>query len=187
MENTNKPQWLIDAEIDINEFHETKHGKLTDKEFKRKEASSFAASCVSKENRIKNGKKSGVKNVESGHLKSITKLWNPEEAGINGKKGGAKNVETGWIKEFQNIGTQAATVKRVAKKESKYPEFLALLPENNITYKMAEEATISIGYAKRQTGRLIDENLELQKIIKDKSERIRWSVCLYKKKQNPSL
>lgn len=33
MKNTNKPQWLIDAEKDINEFHETKHGKMTEKDF----------------------------------------------------------------------------------------------------------------------------------------------------------
>jgi hypothetical protein len=182
MKDTNKPQWLIDAENEIKNFEESNYGKLTDKEFKRKEAASFAASCVSKENKSIKGKKGGLKHVESGHLKSISRLWNSEEAGINGKKGGSKNVETGWIKEFQNIGVEAAAIAAKAKKQSKYPEFLALLPNNDITYKMAEEATILIGYAKRQTGRLIDENLELQNEIKDKSGRTRWSICTYKKK-----
>jgi len=34
MDNTNKPQWLIDAENEINQFAETKLGKMSQEEFK---------------------------------------------------------------------------------------------------------------------------------------------------------
>lgn len=70
---------------------------------------------------------------------------------------------------------------KLEKKQAKYIEFLNILPEKNITYEMAVQATLEVGYAKRQTGRILEETCKLQKIVRDKTGRIRWSKCTYKK------
>ena len=79
----------------------------------KKRATSYAASCVSKENRIKKGIIGGNIHKESGHIQRLNDF--PREEGQRseaGKLGGAKNVETGWIKEFGKIGTSAAAEKQ---------------------------------------------------------------------------
>lgn len=104
MENTNKPQWLIDAENEIKNFENTEFGKLSDKEFNFKEKQSnagtnggnkaketgqvYEAAVKGREiystdprlktNAQKMGNTQGKKNVESGHL---AKVRNPKKSG----------------------------------------------------------------------------------------------------------
>ena len=167
MENNNKPQWLIDAENEINNAANTIFGKMSDKEFRRKEITSFAASCVSKENNIKKGKSTGQKNVESGHLKSITKPWTSYEAGLAGKKGGAKNVESGWTKEFSKIGNNAKSdkLKNVRIDELK---FIYSLMDNK-SYTISELILLVDDKIKtRRVSRLLECEEALEFFIKEK-------------------
>ena len=84
MSKNNKPQWLLDAEKAIQEFHETEFGKLTDKELRFKQKQSHAASF------------SGRKAVITGQFASIKTKQHQIKAGI---KGGTKLVESGkvWV------------------------------------------------------------------------------------------
>lgn len=100
----NKPQWLIDAENEINNFEQTKFGKMTDKEFRLSERQSNAGKSggsklisLGKNNATVEGRlkgleigrskgassKGGKKNVESGHL---AKVRNPSKAGSAASK-----------------------------------------------------------------------------------------------------
>ena len=96
-------------------------------------------------------------------------------AGIKSQK------KSGKIMIFQKAGTLAAAESAKRKQQQKYIEFLSLLPNTDITWKMAEEATLAIGYKPRQIGRLVESQLGFQKHLKDKSGRTRWRVSTYKK------
>lgn len=93
MKQNKKPQWLIDAENAINEFENSKFGKLSDKEFRFSEKQSNSGKNAGlkakksgqfKSFAIAGGKVVGLvqgrKNVESGHLDSITPKSGSEEA-----------------------------------------------------------------------------------------------------------
>jgi hypothetical protein len=108
MENT-KPQWLIDAEKEIDEFHQTEIGNLSDKEFRKKEAKVNAAilSHAYAGDRIVNNLQEA--NERNGHLERLHndpdfKKW----ASRGGKKGGLKSgkiaVESGQLKRVAFIG-----------------------------------------------------------------------------------
>ena len=75
MKNTNKEQWLIDAENEINNFENSKYGKMSEKEFR--------------------GSERGNENVESGHLAKISKL--------GGKVVGDSHVESGHIDRLHKL------------------------------------------------------------------------------------
>jgi len=124
----------------------------------------------------------GKKHVESGHLKRISTPWTPEEATEAGKKGGAKNVESGWAKESQIIRSKAGAKVAIEKKESKYPEFLALLPETGITKTMAKQAAVDIGYAERQWDRLLKACCKIENQVFLKNGRTNWELSTWKKK-----
>ena len=93
MKNTNKPQWLLDAEKDINEVHETNYGKLTDKEFKLKERQSNAGKSGGTSLSL-----SGKNNAtHEGRLKAMSKMTKEQRS-----NGGKKNVETGHLANVRN-------------------------------------------------------------------------------------
>ena len=98
----NKPQWLIDAENQINQFAESKIGKMSQEEFKffEKQANAGRAGGISavKSGQLieaaraggsKQGPIQGKANVESGHLASITPKKGTKEALARGKKSAA--------------------------------------------------------------------------------------------------
>jgi hypothetical protein len=149
----------------------------------RKYISSQGAKAVSKEEQIKKGKKSGAKNVESGHIYTLNDYPRDEnQRSEAGKKGGAKNVESGWINEAQVIRSKAGAKVAIEKKESKYPEFLALIPETGITKTMAKQATVDIGYAERQWDRLLKACCEIENQVFLKNGRTNWELSTWKKK-----
>ena len=177
MENQNKPDWLIKAEEEQAKFNQSKYGKMTEKELKRFQAASLASSCVSKENRIKSGRIGGNKNVESGHLKNITKLWHGESASNAGKKGGSKNVETGWIKEFQNIGTVAAAQKLLDKKIDEIKQ-LCFIMEEDVLYSFKQLNDIATYIKGRRLGNLLHSKEAIPFLVKQKNKSNR---AFYKK------
>lgn len=99
----NKPQWLLDAEAEIQKFEQTEWGKLTEKEFRRKEASSNV------------GKMYGTINVENGHLKKIAK----KGGHVQGKVQGRKNVESGHLDRIRDIEACKKGGKRAMAKMTK--------------------------------------------------------------------
>jgi hypothetical protein len=93
MENTNKPQWLIDAENEIKNFEESKYGKMTEKEFNLKDQFEYFTKLGrnkykndprSKENAKAMGSIQGKKNIESGHMQRMR----DKNDGTGGKNSG---------------------------------------------------------------------------------------------------
>jgi hypothetical protein len=82
----NKPQWLIDAENEINEFADTTIGKMSDKEFRIYDR------------QYTNGVNRGITNNSNG---TMEKAWksstsNPELQSNKGKKGGSITAKKEW-------------------------------------------------------------------------------------------
>ena len=91
MENTNKPQWLIDAENEINQFAETKIGKMTQKEFKFHERQSYA------------GKAGGTNRSNKMSKAELSKVGS-----LGGTASTASRKANGTFKDFQSKGGKAA-------------------------------------------------------------------------------
>jgi len=201
MKNTNKPQWLLDAEKDINEFHETKPAK-----FSKKQLSSINnLDNVDREKLVKvlkdsgkldkwrqsgasaGGKVNGKKNVESGHLKSIASAGGKAAGNLTKQNGTGIFSQTA---EERSINSKKGSVARLKNmlitKNKKQQIFLDLLPEIGITRDIAEDAVVVVGYAKRQASRFCEELLEIDNLVihvDGKSRgRTNWKLTTYKKK-----
>jgi hypothetical protein len=131
----NKPQWLLDAEAEIQKFEQTEWGKLTQKEFTRKQASHEA------------GKTQGQKNVESGELQKRSKLGGQ----IGGKISGRNNVLNGHLNSILNYelrskggkvsGRKAAESGQINKAQEKSVEKNSIpIIVNGVKYKSLVEA-----------------------------------------------
>ena len=102
MENT-KPQWLIDAENEINIAANTKYGMMTNKQFRASDTASYASSFVSDITRSKAGKIGGAKTAKSFTSES-QKIAN------------SKRSKKGIIKAI----TSAAAASAIVKKENTF-------------------------------------------------------------------
>jgi hypothetical protein len=87
MENTNKPQWLIDAEKDIQEFEESKYGKM--KQSQLDSSSNIINRNKSEEARLKSSETGKVQGKLNGG-KAFKKMWNenPDQFKESSIKGG---------------------------------------------------------------------------------------------------
>ena len=91
MDNTNKPQWLIDAENEINQYAETKLGKMSQEEFKFFERQSNA------------GKSGGSSRSNKMSKDELTKA-----ASLAGSASAAARKANGTFKDFQSNAGKAA-------------------------------------------------------------------------------
>ena len=165
MENQNKPDWLIKAEEEMAKFANTKVGKMSQKEFEFHERQSNAGKVAGnkakdsgqfKQFAIEGGKATGSiqgkKNVESGHLASITAVKGSVEAKRRGKLNSLAQKES--VKNG-NHNTQKIHVCNICGQTGKGPAFLAkhnnkciiidivnLLP--NDTFKMGDGIKLAI-------------------------------------------
>lgn len=82
----NKPQWLIDAENEINEFAKTKIGKMSDKEFRKHDR------------QYTNGVNRGIINNSNGTIERAIKVSTSDSKlqSIKGKKGGGITGKKEW-------------------------------------------------------------------------------------------
>jgi hypothetical protein len=90
MEKKSKPQWLLDVEKDIEEFHQTEIGSLSDKAFRRKENARINGSMQSNEDRSKAGKSNTLEN-----WRKANKAQTKEDKSKGGKIGGPKGGKIG--------------------------------------------------------------------------------------------
>lgn len=106
MKDTNKPQWLIDAENDIKAFEETKYGKMTSRQFINSEN---ARNVINKKaGGIATGKKSKELQKITGQFASIKTKEHQTNAA---KKAGAKNVESGSWKKTQEAAHKTLKIQ----------------------------------------------------------------------------
>lgn len=108
MENTNKPQWLIDAENAINEFENSKYGKMNTKEFN-----------ISQRSKIHGGVVKYVKNNPEHQKKAFAKMLekNPNHQSEAGKKGGAKGGKAAHKSMLEKYGEDG--LKQIRKEQFK--------------------------------------------------------------------
>jgi hypothetical protein len=151
MENTNKPQWLIDAEKDIQEFEDSKYGKMDNKEFLYSQRQSNAAS-VSGKNNVKNGifgtkdSKANKALKESGWYESER---NKKICSENGKKigpiQGRKNVESGHWKNIVTFESRSKGGKKAIQKminHEKRTEWLSYAGKQSANKKLEKRDII---------------------------------------------
>ena len=127
MENNNRPQWLIDAENEIKKFNETKHGSMSDKEFRFSEKQSNAGSIGGTENIKKNSEQLKAANAKWRNdnpdivLKNctnngyLTMSKYPNLAKENGKKTGAWAVESGHLDNVRDINKMLEGSNKIIK------------------------------------------------------------------------
>ena len=124
--------WIDEANKKLKEQRDNFQESLDSGET-RKRKGSYAASCVSKENRIKTGKSTGDKNVKSGHIQSLNDYPRDEnQRSEAGKLGGSKNVETGWIKEAQSIATTANNQRLLNIKLDQLQELCRIIKQDTL-------------------------------------------------------
>jgi hypothetical protein len=141
----NKPQWLIDAEAEINKFEQTKYGKYTDGQLSKSIAGSWAgrknveSGHLDRISTFESRSNGGKTNVESGHLDRIrTSEVCAKGGSIGGKTSGKiwmqNAIESGLHKEASSSGGTSATGKVYTcshcKKEVKGPSFFRYHEDN---------------------------------------------------------
>lgn len=95
----NKPQWLLDAEAEIQKFEQTEWGKLTEKEFKRKEAASNA------------GKIGGAKGGKTSWANNRDRML--KISSNAGKIGGSKGGKTSWANDRDRMLKLASNAGKI--------------------------------------------------------------------------
>ena len=179
MKDTNKPQWLIDAENEIKNFEESEYGKLTDKEFKQSTKMINMKECANNsENWLKHAKEFGNQAVKNGYLNKARE--------INIKSGNAKKfgkilgdnaVKNSWLSKatIAAKGKGAKVMKQKASEDLKI--FFNLLPNEftqNDAYYYANKIGKSISWTKGILRNKI-ESLGYFKIKKEKSYIYKYS------------
>ena len=111
MKNTNKPQWLIDAERDINEFHETKHGKMSQRQINYSESSRNKTIFNDINKNFEHQSNASLSRDANERLIQFSKIKTKEHQSKAGKVAGNKNVESGHWANIQKIATLKANEK----------------------------------------------------------------------------
>ena len=124
MENTNKPQWLIDAENEIKNFENSKYGKMSQKEFTKSEVGKHIGEIAKKSGQLDavrnpsiGGKAAKLVNAQS-KAGLAAKLVNAQsKAGkVGGKIGGKKHVESGHLDNIRKDAIKASVNSRINKR-----------------------------------------------------------------------
>lgn len=136
----------------------------------------------------KGGKVSGKQSVESGQLQSIASAGGKATAKIAEENGYGFYGITAEEKTInaKKGATATAEKKRLIALE-KGMQFVDLLPSNNITQKEIEDASVAIGYSKRQASRLAERHLLIDNhVVWEKGTqsagKTNWKLTTYKKK-----
>ena len=98
MENNNKPQWLIDAENEINNAANTKYGKMTDKEFRFSQHQSYANKCANDK-------------MKADGFDPLASIRTKEHQSNAGKAALKVNIESGHQEVFRQAGSIACGIK----------------------------------------------------------------------------
>jgi hypothetical protein len=197
MKNTNKPQWLLDAEKDINEFHETKYGKMSESNYNR---------GASRRDNIEGQKKAAqaakISREDSGYYQSEKHINAAKKGGAaTGSIIGKKHVETGFIKVLQKIGTKASLELRTCsicgesvntgnhskwhEGNCEYPNVIKLLNEmpNQFTKKQLKIKSIELFGNESLVKKLICGYMNLITKIYEGTNGSIIDVPIWKKKQ----
>lgn len=171
----NKPQWLIDAENEINQFAETKIGKMTQKEYefyeRQRHANKFANEKM---------KKLGYPN--------LAKNWTDIE---KSKRGGLAARDThrksGFMKIFCAFGSKATSDKYL-KIRFERTEMVAMLFEDNKSYNLKEVYDLckDLDLSKRQIKNTLDDRDGFGIILKTSSQGVagKYKLINLETKQN---
>lgn len=120
--------WLEQVKREIEEFHNTKYGQMSDGQLRKLETNRF------------NGKVTGDKNKKSGQISALGKKWgaickeNGHLARIS-KMGGDKHVKSGHLKSISSVGGQQAKPHLRKLDYKKAEEIRQVYSKGNVTYK----------------------------------------------------
>lgn len=98
------------------------------------------------------------------------------------KKGIDSQKKSGKLKVFQTKGTKAATKAQDLKMKKNWTMFLEMLPNNGITYEMAQDACESLGLRRIQASRYLMSNCEFEFHSKTKGGKTQWTKSIFKKR-----
>ena len=124
MENNNKPQWLIDAENEINSAAKTKWGKLTDSQFRQ-----YTNLTMSREEYMKRASNGGkIRASQESHAAQFAAIKTTEHQKKANAKAQERNRELDNFKRFPEGGTKAATIANSNHRHDRMMEVIDALP-----------------------------------------------------------
>jgi len=161
MEQSNKPQWLIDAEKAMQEFNETPASKMTDGEINR---SSWARSNgLGKQHlsgKTKEMVSKGHKTKKEGYYKSEAFR---KKQGKFGKRGGKKRSQLPDFEECIRNAVEKSLESRAIVRHEKYTNILNSIAKEEFSSKEIHDATNALGYEKSINLRFMIKNGYIEK------------------------
>lgn len=155
----NKPQWLIEAENEINQFAESKIGKMTQKEY-----TFYERQCTASKAANEKFKSLGYPN--------LSKNWNNNEAQ---SKGGIKARDThrasGFMKRFCALGSKACGDKFKLIRLNR-TKVIADIMEDSKSYTLKEMYALETPLSNRVLKNILDDNDNFNLILKTSSQGV---------------